>query len=88
MLDVGFPRLNGIEAAHEISRLVPDAKILFISQNSDADVVEVALNNGAKAYLCKHDANTEVLPAVEAVLRGQNFVSRELRGDERPSLLN
>jgi DNA-binding NarL/FixJ family response regulator len=48
LLDIGLPTLNGIEAAHRISRLVPAAKILFVSQENDADVVSAALSNGAK----------------------------------------
>ena len=39
LLDIGLPSLNGIEAAHRISRLSPTATILFVSQISDADVV-------------------------------------------------
>jgi DNA-binding NarL/FixJ family response regulator len=78
LLDIGLPKLNGIEAAHRISRLVPSAKILFISQESDTDVVAAALSNGAKGYLRKQNANSELLSAVEAVLQGDRFVSEEL----------
>jgi DNA-binding NarL/FixJ family response regulator len=78
LLDIGLPALNGIEAAHRISRLLPDAAILFVSQNNDADVVAAALSNGAKGYVLKLDANRELLPAVEAVLRGDHFASTGL----------
>ena len=81
LLDVGLPALNGIEAAHRISGLVPSATILFVSQNNDADVVAAALSNGAKGYVRKVNAKTDLLPAVEAVLRGERFVSRGLRAD-------
>jgi DNA-binding NarL/FixJ family response regulator len=74
-LDIGMPTLNGIEAAHQISRLVPAAKILIISQNSDAEVIAAALSDGAKGYVLKQDAVQELLPAVESVMRGQRFVS-------------
>jgi DNA-binding NarL/FixJ family response regulator len=75
LLDIGLPALNGIEAAHRIATLLPDAAILFVSQNNDADVVAAALSNGAKGYVLKLDANRELLPAVEAVLRGKHFAS-------------
>jgi DNA-binding NarL/FixJ family response regulator len=75
LLDIGMPALNGIEAAHRISRLVPAAKILFVSQENDADVVSAALSNGAKGYVLKLDANRELLPAVESILRGKDFIS-------------
>jgi len=75
LLDIGLPALNGIDAADRISTLLPDAVILFISQNNDADVVAGALNDGARGYVLKPDANRELLPAVEAVLRGEHFAS-------------
>jgi DNA-binding NarL/FixJ family response regulator len=76
LLDIGLPNLNGIEAERRICQLVPGAKILFLSQNSEAEVVGAALNNGAQGYVLKVDAGTELLPAIKAVLRGQRFVSR------------
>ena len=78
LLDIGMPKLNGIEAAHRISRLVPRAAILFISQENDPDVVSEALSNGAKGYVRKQNANNELLLAIESVLRGDRFVSEGL----------
>jgi DNA-binding NarL/FixJ family response regulator len=78
LLDIGLPTLNGIEAAHRISRLVPAAKILFVSQENDKDLVAAALSNGAKGYVRKQNANSELLSAVEAVLQGNRFVSEGL----------
>jgi DNA-binding NarL/FixJ family response regulator len=79
LLDIGLPNLKGIEAAHRIGELVPKAKILFVTQNDDADVVKAALNNGAHGYIWKVDAGPELLAGIEAVLRGQRFVSRRLK---------
>lgn len=84
LLDIGLPTINGIEAACRISRLVPAAKVLFVSQNNDPDVVTAALSNGAKGYVRKENAKTDLLPAVEAVLRGDRFVSRGLHTEELP----
>ena len=75
LLDIGLPALNGIDAAHRISTLLPNAVILFVSQNNDANVVAGALSDGAKGYVLKPDANRELLPAVDAVLRGEHFAS-------------
>jgi DNA-binding NarL/FixJ family response regulator len=86
ILDIGLPTLNGVEAAHRISRLLPSATILFVSQNSDADVIGAALNNGAKGYVLKTDSGRELLPAVEAVLRGNGFASTGIRQSPRVSL--
>ena len=84
LLDIGLPTLSGIEAGHRISRVAPAAKVLFVSQNHDADVVTAALSNGAKGYVRKENAKTDLLPAVEAVLRGDRFVSRGLHAEETP----
>src|SRR6478752_594635 len=75
LLDIGLPRLNGIEAAQRISRLIPTATILFVSQISDADVVQEALSSGAIGYVWKQDAGTDLLPGVESALQGKRFVS-------------
>jgi DNA-binding NarL/FixJ family response regulator len=88
LLDVGMPTLNGIEAALRISQLVPAARILFISQNNDADVVAEALCNGAKGYVLKQDAGINLVPAVEAVLRGAHFVSTGVAKSHATSYLN
>jgi DNA-binding NarL/FixJ family response regulator len=78
LLDIGLPNLDGIEAARRIGQVVPDAKILFLSQTNNIDVVRVALNDGAYGYVVKAAAGRELLPAIGTVLRGQKFVSRQL----------
>lgn len=80
LLDIGLPTLNGIEAEHRMSQLVPGAKILFVSQDSDAEVVQAALSNGASGYVLKADIGSELLPAIKAVLRGGKFVSSGIKG--------
>jgi DNA-binding NarL/FixJ family response regulator len=67
--------LNGIEAARRIRKLSPDSKILFLSQESSADVVQQILNEGALGYVLKARAESELLAAVDAVRRGVQFVS-------------
>jgi DNA-binding NarL/FixJ family response regulator len=78
LLDICLPRLNGIEVAHQVSRLVPSATIVFVSQNNDPDLVAAARTNGAKGYVLKVDVNRELLPAIEAVLRADHFASTGL----------
>jgi CheY-like chemotaxis protein len=53
LLDIGLPTLNGIEAARQIHLLSPQSKILFVSQESSADVIEEAMNSGALGYVVK-----------------------------------
>jgi DNA-binding NarL/FixJ family response regulator len=82
VLDIGLPKLNGIEAARQIRQLSPSSKVVFLSQNNDLDVVQAALDTGALGYVYKANAQGELLNAVDAVLRGKQFVSSTLRGSE------
>jgi DNA-binding NarL/FixJ family response regulator len=78
VLDIGLPSLNGIEVARRIRKLSPKSKILFASQESSADVLQLALNLGALGYVIKAHAAGELLDAVDLVLRNEQFVSRTL----------
>jgi len=74
LLDLGLPILNGIEAARRIRKLSPNSKILFFTQNCSREIAEGALRTGANGYLLKSDA-TDLLWAVDTVLKGEQFVS-------------
>ena len=78
VLDLGLPKLNGIEAARQIRKKSSESKILFVSQESSADVIQAALNAGGSGYVLKTRAEMDLLSAVEAVLAGHQFVSRVL----------
>ena len=80
VLDIGLPKVNGIEAARRIRQLSPNSKILFLSQNKRLEVVQAALGTGALGYVYKMKAQKELLPAVDAVLLGKQFVSSGLTG--------
>jgi DNA-binding NarL/FixJ family response regulator len=78
VLDVGLPKLNGIEAARQIRKCSPASKILIVSQESSVDVAHEAFDAGVLGYVVKSYAGTELLPALDAVLRGCQFVSTGL----------
>jgi DNA-binding NarL/FixJ family response regulator len=80
VLDIGLPTVNGIEVARRIRKISPESKILFISQESAADVVQKALALGALGYVIKAHAGSELLAAVATVLEGRHFVSSGLSG--------
>jgi DNA-binding NarL/FixJ family response regulator len=82
LLDIGLPQLNGIEAARRMQRLSPRSKIIFLSQNNDLDIVRAALSTGARGYVRKTDVKKELIPAIDAVLRGEQFVSSSIKGHE------
>ena len=80
LLDIGLPKLNGIEAARQIRQLSPSSKIIFLSQDNSLDPDELALSTGAQAYVNKTDVRSDLLAAVDAVLRAKQFVSSSVKG--------
>ncbi len=74
VLDVGLPKLNGLEVARQIRVLSPDSKILFLSVIPSQDVMREALRIGAAGYIAKADALRDLLPAVRAALADQEFL--------------
>jgi CheY-like chemotaxis protein len=53
LLDIGLPRLNGIEAARRIRKLLPESKIIFSTLNSSPQFVQEAMRQGASGYISK-----------------------------------
>ncbi|MGB8768849.1 MAG: response regulator transcription factor [Candidatus Korobacteraceae bacterium] len=80
LLDIGLPRLHGIEAARQILEFVPHTKILFLSENLCPEVVQEALCIGARGYVVKSDAGHDLLAAMEAVIADKWFVSSRFAG--------
>ena len=74
LLDIALLSLNGIEAARRMRTLVPESKIIFLSQESSAEVVQEALSLGAWGYVVKTKAGSELLAAVDAVISGKKFI--------------
>ena len=79
LMDVGLPKLNGIEAARRIRTLSPNSRIIFVSQESDPSVVQEALKLGASGYVAKGMAASDLNAAVDAVLDSKQFVSGGLQ---------
>ena len=79
LLDIGMPRLNGIEAARQILQASPGTKIVFWSEYTNPELVDSAFKLGAKAYIAKSaksEAASDLIPAIEAVLEEMLFVSK------------
>jgi DNA-binding NarL/FixJ family response regulator len=80
LLDISLPSLDGIKAATCVFKVFPHIKIIFLTQHRDPGIVRAALSTGAQGYVLKSDAGTEILSAVEGVLRGDQFLSSGLDG--------
>lgn len=80
LLDIRMPEMNGFEAARQIVKIVPGAKILFLSGFDSPEMVEEAMRTGAHGYVVKLDAVRELVCAVESVFRGERFVSKRFKG--------
>ena len=78
LMDIGLPKLNGLEAARRIREIVPSSKIVFLTQESDIEIVQETLGMGAYGFVAKGRAGTELLAGLEVVVRGEPFVSSEL----------
>jgi len=78
LLDISMPNLRGIEAIHEIKKAHPHVKILILTMHNDKQYLEQAISAGARGYLLKEDADTELFSAIEKVRRGRIYVSPNL----------
>ena len=75
VLDIGMPLLNGIEATRQIARRLPKIAILIVSMHSDEAYITQALQAGARGYLLKDSAGTDLIDGVAAVAAGKSFFS-------------
>jgi DNA-binding NarL/FixJ family response regulator len=78
LLDIHLPHMNGLQAATQMHKVVPDSTIIFVTLNTDCGVIEAAMSNGASGYVLKSNAAKELWSAIEAVVQGKKFVSSGL----------
>jgi DNA-binding NarL/FixJ family response regulator len=75
ILDIGMPRLNGIEVAARTQKLPRPPGVIILSMYGDESYIIRALSAGARAYLLKSATDEDLLPAVQAVASGKPFFS-------------
>ncbi|HMF79213.1 MAG TPA: response regulator transcription factor [Bryobacteraceae bacterium] len=88
LLDIGMPILNGMEASRQIKKLVPTAKLVFVTQKSDRSYVHIAFRNEASGYILKQSLASELIPALHEVLAGRFYVTPLVSKDIPQALLN
>jgi DNA-binding NarL/FixJ family response regulator len=80
VVDIGLPRLSGIEVTVQICSFLPEVKVIALSMHTEATFVGRMLRAGAKGYVPKSSAYDELVTAVQTVLKGQVYVSPSVTG--------
>ncbi|HWF50327.1 MAG TPA: response regulator transcription factor [Solirubrobacteraceae bacterium] len=75
ILDVGMPRMTGLQAARGIRSHLPHARVLMLSMHDDERYLFEALKAGASGYVLKREADQDLVGAVRAVGRGEAFLT-------------
>ena len=75
ILDVSMPLLNGIDAAAQLKKICPQAKIIVVTMHADTEYVRSAFEAGASAYVLKRSAVDELEQAIRAVLAGHSYIT-------------
>jgi DNA-binding NarL/FixJ family response regulator len=81
--DIAMPGLNGIAAAAEILRRNSAARIVFVTVHNDPELVQKGLATGALGYVLKLTAGDDLVPAIHAVLRGEQHLSPTVGASDR-----
>ena len=81
VLDITMPLLNGIDAAIQIKKALPDAKLLFVTMHVNPAYLEAALSAGGTGYVLKSAAREELLDAVQTVLEGRIYITPSLSNE-------
>jgi DNA-binding NarL/FixJ family response regulator len=75
VLDVGMPELNGIETANRLMKILPSTKIVFVTQQLAPAYLHAAFAAGAKAYVAKQSAASELIAAIHMALEDRFYVT-------------
>lgn len=80
-LDISMPQLNGIDAARRLRKLVPQAKLIFVTMHADQAYISEAFKSGASGYLLKRSAGSELVQAIHTVMNGNYYVTSLIAKD-------
>ena len=88
LLDIAMPLLNGLDAARQLTKLVPRSKLIFMTMQSSPTYATEAFKAGASGYLLKRSAVTELSQAIQTVLKGQHYLTPLMTKEVLQSALN
>ena len=86
VIDIAMPRLPGIAAAMEIVRGSPPPRVVFVTVHNEPEVVQRAFDVGASGYVMKLTAGEDLVPAVNAALRGDHYASPGVFSSQRSTV--
>jgi len=75
LVDISMPQLNGIDATRQLLKTTPNTKVIFVTMHADADYVAEAFRVGAAGYLLKRSAASELVAAIQEVMKGRYYVT-------------
>jgi len=75
VMDIAMPGLNGLEATRQIKKRFPDIKIIILTMHANEEYILQSLKAGASGYLIKKAAPVELISAINAVHKGNSFLS-------------
>jgi DNA-binding NarL/FixJ family response regulator len=78
LMDISMPGLNGLEATERIIKAIPAVRVVILSRHENEDYYWRALRMGASGYLLKKAVITELKAAVQRVVDGEIYLSREI----------
>jgi DNA-binding NarL/FixJ family response regulator len=80
--DIGMPLLNGLDAAKRLRQRLPNVRVIFLTMQDDPNLAAATLELGSAGFVLKHSAGSELLKAIDHVLRGKPFVTPKLRPED------
>ena len=87
ILDISMPQMNGIAAAKEIKKQIPEVKLIFVTMHADMAYINAAFRAGASGYLLKRSAATELIQGVQSVMNDEFYVTPLITQEVVTSLL-
>ncbi len=73
--DIAMPNLNGLDACRKIKKVLPDAKLVFLTVTDDPELVAEAIRSGADGFLLKNSAASELFQAIQSVMGGSTYIT-------------
>jgi len=79
VIDIGMPRLNGLEAGRRLKDITPLMKLIYLTMNTDPNLALLALRRGASGYLLKTSAGSELFHAIQLAMKGKRYVTPKIK---------